>query len=302
MAKNSQKVNNYNVLSIDGGGIRGLIALMQVVEIERMVGGDLLRHFHLISGTSTGGIIATLLAKGMKASELIELYHEHGPKIFEKKWYRKGIFRAKYDDTYFNNLLDHYCGDTRMCMLKCDVIIPAYNISNMRVDLFKKTNSFFDLRIKDAIRATASAQTYFKPWKIGDEMYIDGGMAVNNPAEYCFAEAKDKCPVGTRVNIISIGTGIVEKPLKGKGGMLSWAKPTVDILLAEMSQKTNDLLNRYYKKEEGVYVRCESYVRDSSGLIDDASRSNIEAMLQDGRYSANYNRTQMSLFIENTMP
>jgi predicted acylesterase/phospholipase RssA len=297
-----KKMGNYNILSIDGGGIRGLIALMQVVEIEKMCDGKLLNHFHMISGTSTGGIIATLIADGYTAKELIDIYREHGPYIFEKKWYRKGIFRAKYNDTYFNNVITKYCANRKMINLEADVIIPAYNISTMKVELFKRSNKFMDLPLRDAIRATASAQTYFEPWVINGEKYIDGGMAVNNPSEYCFAEAKDKVGGNMRINILSVGTGIVEKPLKGTGGMLKWAKPTVDILLAEMSQKTHELLNRYYKREDGTYLRCESYVKLSSGLIDDASRENIENMISDGNYSANCNRNSIKLFIENTKP
>ena len=292
------KSKDYNILVIDGGGIRGLIALMQVVKLEAMLGGNLLNYFHLISGTSTGGIIASLLAKGMTAKELITLYTAHGPKIFEKKWYRMGIFRSKYNDSYFNSLLESYCGNSQMKHLKCDVIIPAYNISTMKVELFKRGNDKADVYLRDAIRATASAQTYFKPWIINGEKYIDGGMAVNNPSEYCFAEAKDKCDSGTKINIISFGTGITEKPLSGNGGMLKWAKPTVDILLAEMSQKTDALLSRYYTKEQGKYLRCESYVCESSGEIDDASADNVDKMMADGEFSAMKNYSAMVEFVK----
>lgn len=292
------KNNNYNILCIDGGGIRGLIALIQIVKLEQRLGGNLLNHFNLISGTSTGGIIASLLAKGMTASELITIYTNHGSRIFDKKWYRNGIFMPKYDDTYFNNLLEFYCGNTQMKHLKCDVIIPAYNITDMRVDLFKRNNEFKDVYLRDAIRATASPQTYFKSWVINGNKYIDGGMAVNNPAEYCFAEAKDNTPPDTEINIISFGTGIVEKTPKANGGLLRWAKPTVDILLAEMSQKTDNLLHRYYKKEKGAYLRCESYVSLSTGEIDDASESNISNMFLDGQSSAQKNLIAMMEFIE----
>lgn len=294
----------YNILTIDGGGIRGLIALQQLVEFERLLGRPIHEAFDLISGTSTGGIIAVMLALGHTAKDLLTVYTIHGEKIFDKEFLRWGWLRPKYDDAYFNCLLRKYVGDKRLKDLKVDVLIPGYDATAKDKILFKsrkaKVMPDYDFPLFDVVRCTMSAQTFFKPYQMGEEQhyYIDGGMVINNPSMISWVETLDYDH--DTINVISFSTGITEKPISDKiarGGKLGWAEPTLDILLAEQSQTTDYHMNKLFIREPGSYARCESHVIKSSGKIDDTSKDNISNMLDDGEFSAGINRETMLQFI-----
>jgi len=301
-----------NILSINGGGIRGLIALQQLVEFEKIIKGPISSRFDYIAGTSTGGIIAVLLSIGYSAEELLNIYTKFGDKIFEKKFLRFGLFRPKYDDCAFNEIIKSYTKDNKLSNCKTSVLIPAYNVSNDTLKLFKFNKAKQiekDYFLSDVIRATASAPSFFKPWEIDGQKYVDGGLVVNNPAQMTMLEAmKDGYE---KFNILSFSTGANEKPLPRKvikGGMLNWAKPTVDILLTEMDQTTDYELEKLFEnsitfagKRIGMYIRCESLISKSSGEIDDVSIENIQNMIDDGIQSAKINKEKMRAFHINTL-
>lgn len=300
---------NYNILSIDGGGLRGLIVLEQLRVLETLIKMPLNKYFHLISGTSTGGIIAAMLSLGYSVDDISLLYLKHGNKIFNKKWFKYGIFKPKYNDKYFNNILKEYMGYKSLKDLNNDLLIVAYNATNKEKKIFKsskaKINEHDNLPLFDVVRASASAPTYFKPYKIygGNNYYIDGGLVINNPSMISWVEALNMNNNDKKINIISFSTGDqVDTIKKGtfKGGILSWAIPSVDILLAEQSQITDYHMEQLYKRESGIYTRCNSFVKYSSGKLDDSSEKNIQAMLKDGMRSANINYDVIKNFVLNS--
>jgi patatin-like phospholipase/acyl hydrolase len=302
-----------NVLEIDGGGIRGLIALEQLIEFERVIKKPIKDHFDLITGTSTGAIIAVLLSVGFSTDDILSLYTVHGDRIFKKSFFRKGWFRPKYDDTYFNSILLEYTKGLTLKDCKTEILIPSYNVTKKEGKLFKskkaKEDSSYNYSLFEVIRSSASAQSFFEPIDIDGDKYIDGGMYVNNPSAMALLEClKDGYE---RINIISFSTGEKAALIDNKvltGGILSWAEPTVDILLAEGSQLTDYTLRNLYVlisnllgRRLGTYIRCKSLVSSSSGKIDDASEENMKAMIEDGKSSAKINRDLMRAFYLNTL-
>lgn len=302
-----------NILSINGGGIRGLIALQQLVELEKIIPTPLYKHFDYIAGTSTGGIIAVFLSIGYTPTELLDIYLEHGDKIFDKRFLRFGLLRAKYKDDYFNKVINDFAKGNSLIDCKTSIIIPAYNASRKKLKLFKSTKAKEDIKNNESlfnvVRSTASAPSYFKPLVIGDDYYIDGGLVVNNPVMMVFIEAlKEGCE---KFNILSFSTGVIEKPLSksiAKGGMLKWAEESVNILLTEMDQTTDYIMEQMFSllpniagKRLGMYVRCESYIEKSSGKIDDASKENIYKMTLDGLASAAKNKDKMNTYYYNSI-
>jgi patatin-like phospholipase/acyl hydrolase len=301
-----------NVLEIDGGGIRGVSALIQLIEFERLIKKPLKDHFDLITGTSTGAIVAVLLSVGYSTEDILNLYTLHGNKIFDKNIFRFGILRPKYDDKYFNKILQEYTKDLTLKDCKTNVLIPTYNITTKEGKLFKsskaKENNSENYKLFDVIRSSASAQSFFKPLEINGEKYIDGGMYVNNPSIMALIEClKDGYE---KVNIISFSTGEKKSVIKDKtldGGMLSWAEPTIDILLAEASELTDYTLEKLYPllsnllgRRLGIYIRCKSLTAKANGKIDDASEKNISNMIEDGETSATMNKDLMRAFYLNT--
>jgi patatin-like phospholipase/acyl hydrolase len=307
MGKN---VSNYNILSLDGGGIKGLILLKQLIALENIVGMPLNKYFDMISGTSTGGIVATLLSLGMPAKDILQLYTKHGKNIFKKRFLRFGLFRPKYSDKYFNKLLKYYVGEHRLADIKDnELLLIGYDATIKDSIIFKsgeaKKNNKLNYSLFDAVRITASAPAYFKPHQIeGDShYYIDGGLVVNNPALKSYFYAKKLINNHEHINIISFSTGSREKGINFKtvrGGKINWAKVALDIMLVEQAETTNNNLREIYNFESGLYTRCLSIIKNSSGVIDDASKKNINNMLLDGELSIDKNLDEMLDFIEIT--
>lgn len=290
---------SYNILSLDGGGIRGIILLQQLVELESQLGEKIHNKFDLISGTSTGGIIAILLAKGFSSKEILDFYLDNSSDIFKREFLRFGLFRSKYSDKNFNKILKKYLGDYTLGDLKCDVIIPTYNINKREKNLFKSSKNK-DQKLYDVVRATASPQSFFPSHKIENEYYIDGGMVINNPSLISYSEAVnlDK----TKINLISFSTGHKEKKFNNfliKAGAIFWAKPTLDILLLEQSRMTHFHMKSIANNDDNLnYIRCKSIVELSTGKIDDASQSNINNMILDGLKSTELNSDKIKEFIK----
>jgi len=300
-----------NILSIDGGGIKGLIALMQLKELENKLGIKLCNHFDIITGTSTGGLIATMLSLGHSVDECIEIYTIHGEKIFDKCLFRTGLFKSKYDDSYFNKLLKELVGDlTLKDVSNCKLIVPSFNATHRDKKIFK---SYEDkdkhYSLYEVMRSTAAAPTYFDMIKINGCNYIDGGMVINNPSMVAHLEA---LKIGyKKINIISFSTGTSEKAISMSnlnGGILGNVQNIIDVLLTEQSQTTDYTLNEIYKyhreilkKPIGLYIRCNSLIEESSGKIDDVSKKNIQNMINDGIKSANINKLLISAFHINTL-
>lgn len=285
-----------NILSIDGGGIRGVATLQQLVELEKTLKTPLHSFFDYIAGTSTGSIVAGLLSIGMCPKDILQLYQDNGEKIFDKKFWRLGLTKSKYNDKELNRALKDYAQGKLLkdCITK--LIIPAYNVSRRQLKIFKSYKDGNNYSLFDVIRASSAAPTFFDPWKIGGELFVDGGLVANNPSMMATIEAlKDGHDT---FHVISFSTGIREDALTEKEttkGILGMASPTVDILLAEQAQTTDYTMERLFslKALKGSYTRCETFLAHSSGKMDDASEENICKMIEDGAESAYINKNKI---------
>ena len=290
---------SYNILSLDGGGVRGTILLHQLVELENQLGDKICNKFDLLSGTSTGGIIVALLACGYSAKEVLDFYLENSSKIFKREFLRLGLFRSKYSDKNLNRLLKEHLKDKKISDLNCDIIIPSYNVEKRMKYLFKSSGKI-DYNLFDVVRSSASAQSFFPPYKINGEYYIDGGMVINNPSLISYSDA---IKLGKKkINLISFSTGNKLKKFKKillYTGAIFWAKPTVDILLVEQSNMTDFHMQSIADTNKSLnYIRCNSIIEKSSGKIDDASSKNIKDMQEDGLLSTELNKEKISEFVK----
>ena len=303
-------MKKINILSIDGGGSKGVIAIEQLVQFEKLFGNGktLTTEFDMFSGTSTGGIIAVMLSVGYTATEIKELYVKHGEKIFNPTFLRFGIFRSKYNDKYFNEILSKYLKELTLSDCKSMCMIPAYNTSIMDTVIFKSMHADeFNYRLFDIVRATASAPTYFDSHKINSQTYIDGGLSINNPSMASFVEA---LKMGYDIiNIMSIDTGRKEEPIDSKQlskDIIGNVKDVLNISLNEQAQSVDYYMNAIYeflpaymKVDIGTYSRIESRIFNSSSKIDDFKKSNVDNMIKDGQQSFKLNKSKFLAFITN---
>lgn len=232
------------ILSIDGGGIRGLIPATVLAALEQVAArpcGDL---FDLIAGTSTGGIIALGLAHGLAASDMVDLYAKKGPAIFSRSFDQElrsgdGVYGPRYLATSLEKVLLDLLGDATLADVRGpELLIPAYAIDVPSAWFFRtwkaRSDATDNLHLRDVARATSAAPTYFPPAMVGGHAFIDGGMFANNPAMCALASARKLWP-GQPVEMLSLGTGSFEEPLDPKDaagwGEVGWIKEIVAILM-----------------------------------------------------------------------
>jgi patatin-like phospholipase/acyl hydrolase len=205
------------VLSIDGGGIRGVIPASFLASVEETLGESVTDYFDLIVGTSTGGIIALGLGAGLSAGAVRDFYLERGPRIFKGQRQSRAlrhVVTAKYDPARLRADLEEVLGDTRIGESKVRLVVPSMNLTTGQVYLWKTShNDRFERDYKrpmvEAAMATASAPTFFRAFvsETGTPL-IDGGVFANNPAGLAAVEA-----VGVlgwprdEVAILSLGCG-----------------------------------------------------------------------------------------------
>ncbi len=214
----------FRILSIDGGGIRGILPGQILVALEEKLreksgnaGARIADYFDLIAGTSTGGILTCLYLCPLfpknpdsaspqakfSASEAVKLYLDYGNKIFGKRRALSmgGWLDEKYSEDELEKVLKEYFGELKLSQLLKPCLITAYDIRRRKTHFFKQhkaeKDQKHDFLVRDVARATSAAPTYFELPRVmslssPQERYplIDGGVFANNPALCAYAEAR----------------------------------------------------------------------------------------------------------------
>lgn len=238
------------VLTIDGGGIKGVFPAAFLADLESELEQPLASYFDLIVGTSTGGIIALGLGLGIPAADILRFYEEKGPKIFRGSR-RFGVIRqavsAKYDPEPLQAALEEVFGDRRLGEATTRIVIPSLNLSTGAVNVFKTAHHErferdFKLRAVDVAMATAAAPTYFPTHRLSNGVpLVDGGTWANNPMGIAAVEAVGllEWPRGT-IDLLSVGctdaaANFRASRTKFLGFFNYWAKRIVKVFMAGQS-------------------------------------------------------------------
>jgi patatin-like phospholipase/acyl hydrolase len=295
------------VLSIDGGGIRGVVPAVVLTEIERRTQRPVAETFDLIAGTSTGGILTlglTAPAKNGKAmyraADLLKLYETEGSTIFShdawhRIWAMENLLEEKYSCEAVEQVLKNYFGDTRMSEALVEVLVTSYDIERRQPFFFKRTYARaaagHDWPMWQAARATSAAPTYFEPAKLEAELgndyfaLIDGGVYANNPAMCAYAEARALWPQERNFLVVSLGTGELTRRIpydEAKGwGLAKWAQPILGVVFDGVSDTVDYQLKDLCRDEAtrvSGYQRFQVKLTSGNDDLDDASRTNIRAL------------------------
>jgi len=276
------------ILSIDGGGIRGIIPAVVMRRIEKQTGERLYNLFDMIVGTSTGGILAAGVGSGFTSEEMLGFYVNDGEKIFERSFFKGlwGLVDERYPAEPLEDLLNKYFGGYTLAQSLTRVMITSYDIANKKPFMFKSwKEKHRDVSLKCVARATSAAPTYFEPTivRVGNEsiICIDGGVKANNPAMCAYAEAK-KLWSGEEIMILSLGTGKEVKTVNTfddvKNLGISWVGHLIEMMMdgTEVDYFMKTLLG-------DNYARLQAKLDIASSAMDDASRENIEALIREGK-------------------
>jgi uncharacterized protein len=244
-------VSKYKILSVDGGGVRGILAARVLARLEAVVPG-LLEATDLFAGTSTGAIIATGLAQGLSATALVDLYKQRSGEIFYQTLLHQvgdlwGLIGAKYCwQSRYNGLFPTF-GDGTLAQLPKKLLVATFDLDSSH-DLSDsnprrwKARFFHNYNLQDpmcrekaldVVMRSSAAPTYFPIY----QGYIDGGVVANNPS-MCAMAAAINPQAGARklddIIMLSIGTGM--KPqfvesMDGDWGLEQWGLKLIDLLL-----------------------------------------------------------------------
>jgi len=246
-------VPSYRILALDGGGIRGLYTAVLLDRLSQQVPGFTDRA-DLLAGTSTGGILALGLAKGIALQDLIALYQNHGNAIFSHSLWHEvrdlgDLTGAKYDNDELVRILHDTFGEAKLDdLLPRHVLVPSFDLDNQAAPPaprmwkpkffhnFPGPGSDGQEKIADVALRTSAAPTYFPVY----QGYVDGGVAANNPAMAALAQAIDpgtgKQPLAN-LRIFSVGTGLTPQFVSGDRldwGLAQWAPLLANMMIEGM--------------------------------------------------------------------
>ncbi|MCW9033812.1 MAG: patatin-like phospholipase family protein [Rhodospirillales bacterium] len=299
------------ILSIDGGGIRGVIPAIFLREIEKRLQQEagtteirLADRFDLIAGTSAGGILALVMTvpgpdgRPLHSSQdLIDLWAERGDEVFGVNIFTElmSMGTRKYSSEGMHKLLTDYMRETKLSDALREVLITSFCLDTGQSQFFKRRRARIepheDFLMRDVALATASAPIYFAPAVFKDlgggeeHGYIDGGVIANNPAICAVTEARRRFPQANDVVVVSLGTGYCYDPIDHKKaanwGSIQWARPLVDVLIdgprAAVDHQLRELL--VSAPEEGArYFRFQTQLASDETATDNALPENIDKL------------------------
>lgn len=322
------------ILSIDGGGIRGIIPGMLLVALEEKLKQEsknpdaaIVDYFDFFAGTSTGGILTCLLLcpsedhptrPRFSAKAALDLYLEHGNEIFKMSFFKRlrakfGLAGERYNSAIFENVLHQYFGDTKLSQLIKPCIISSYNIELRKTHFFRQQNAISrgdsrDFYLRDVCRATSAAPTYFSVAEIhslANVRYplLDGGVFATNPALSGLIEVT-KAFNQTRINdiyLLSLGTGRSRKSYDydhfKKSSAMAIVPALVDIMMSGVAETSDFFLQQLFHSagKEKNYIRIEPRSLESiKEGLDAASPSNIEKLVALGDRTVSENQETLN--------
>lgn len=286
---------HFRILSLDGGGIRGVLSAMLLKRLTDLR-PRLLEQVDLIAGTSTGGILALGLAAGYPPEQLKDLYVEFGREIFANPvpdWVDGGgVFGARYPNDNLQRVLNRYFSGLTLGDLKKRVLISSFDLDNCEDETADPTQfrtwkaKFFHNfdepgsdraeSVVDVALRTSAAPTYF-PIHDG---YVDGGVVANNPSMCALAQALDSGRIPgpddeprqvqlKNIALLSVGTGrnqqFVSRAQGANLGLVQWATHLVSIMIDGIADVAHYQCRQLLEKQ---YCRLNPTLREPVTLDD----------------------------------
>jgi len=295
----------FRILSIDGGGVRGIIPARILQEIETRTGKRTHELFDLVMGNSTGGILALgLVAPDVQgnakytAADLVGFYQENAAKIFSASFGRKlqsgwGLWAPKYKRDNLDNILKNVLGNAKLSQTLAPALVTSYSLDQSLPHVWTtykaKENPLQNYYLYDVAGSTSCAPTFFPPKVIqtpeGKTLHeVDGGLWANNPELAALPVLKAiGAPLSSQdVLIVSLGTGQTKlsKPAEdmNNAGIIGWLirANLIDIMMSADSEWAEDIIERLYPHN----YRLQVPIKSSLSAMDDSSPKNLKGLVQ----------------------
>ena len=274
------------ILSIDGGGVRTIASIVFLKELEAQLKVPLAQKFDFFIGTSAGAISCLGLAiNKMPAADLMNFWSKENliKTMSNSSWETSlGIMQInpKYSNDGKRQVLRDFFSDKKLKDASKPVAVTSYDIEK-RLPVLLTSYNDPEISVVDSGDATSAAPVYYPTAEVGDRFLIDGGIVANHPVLHGYVEAKKIYPDNELV-VLSIGTGLNKKSLKGKDskkwGLIGWMMHDLFGLMVESSMD-HELAEELIGKN---YLRINSPLGRVNRRLDDSSDSNIERIISMG--------------------
>jgi patatin-like phospholipase/acyl hydrolase len=308
----------FRILALDGGGLRGAFTAAVLAKWDDMLGrksgSDLVRHFDLVAGTSTGAILAIGLSLNIPPRDMLDFYRTQGPKIFPKDRSLRHWLKSKHDSRSLHETLESvFRNRTLSTDSCCRLVIPTVRAVHGEAEVIVTAHTddrtaFANISAVDAALASSAAPTYFDEALVDDNIvvqkYLDGGLWANNPVLPAITEAVRylKVPLD-RIDVLSVGTMGNEADFTeclGKG-KAAWAPASADLFFAAQEHAAatlaDGLLSRARHFRVNQQTPSEIKLDDTDALEDMVERGSnvakdtfvaVRSRFLDGFYAADW--------------
>ena len=252
-SKAAQSIAPLRVLSLTGGGYRGLFCARALVDLCKAARrqGPLDSSVDVFAGTSIGGLMACALAVGVEPQRVLDVIDAYGPRVFERKPFatlRRALFGTLYDSDHLAKAVDDCLGahaGTKLAAIEQGLVVPAIDWLAGRVEIYLSAYfgkaSAANASLRDVCLATSAAPTYFDPADVDGAPMLDGGLAANNPDTLALLEIVRRHPgILPRVEMLSVGTAGADRPRTVQGASRSgigWA-PDLATFMIDVQERT----------------------------------------------------------------
>ncbi len=294
MVFNHQNPNKVaRALTLTGGGVRGLFTATVLSELEAKSGRDLSKQFDVLVGTSIGGIICIGLACGISATHIAKAIHDQANLIFGKpaSCNPLGLFTTRHRPNQLRRCIGEILGSAAQMSIRDvprNIVVPSVDAAENKIVYFSNMARIgavdtLDASLLDVALATSAAPTYLPPHPIGEKIYLDGGLASNNPdieAIYFCANVLSR-PLDS-IRLLSIGTGGAQFPLKSYDKMdtggLGWMvkHKIVDRIMSLQESKASNIVSDLLRDR---YMRIDTFF-DKPHALDDVRAVVIDMLRQ----------------------
>ena len=281
----------FSILAVDGGGVRGIYAAEILAKIEQTTQRSVRESFDLLAGTSTGSIVTGAAAAGISMEEVVRLFELEAPRIFNKGRVPSGLamfVKSRYSRDALEEVLADYVPQIQMGQLDTALMITSADIATGGVHVFKSRylqdlgqpyERDGNVLLRDAILASCAAPTYFDPKSVGAHLLVDGGLWANNPSIIALTEAVAKFKKEVKqVRIFSLGTGHTTAmyPHHSRWGLLTgWERDKLIAFTFGLQSQASTSMARLILEDR--YLRLDPTI-EGWELDDVARMGNLKAL------------------------